>query len=78
MLLEVVDREVLALRRARKGSIAELLDDWYEPILGEARDISWLTRRNVAIGRRANAALRIAPKLAVGPRPEQASQWYLP
>jgi hypothetical protein len=27
VLLEVVDREVLALRRVRKASIAELLDD---------------------------------------------------
>src|SRR5208282_4538633 len=36
VLLEVVDREVLTLRRARKGLVAELLDDWHEPVLGEA------------------------------------------
>src|SRR5207245_5638990 len=36
VLLEVVDREVLALRRVRKGSVAELLDDWHELVLSEA------------------------------------------
>src|ERR1700736_4907150 len=36
VLLEVVDREVLALRRVRKSSVAELLDDWHELVLGEA------------------------------------------
>ena len=36
VLLKVVDREVLALRRVRKGSVAELLDDWHELVLGEA------------------------------------------
>src|SRR5205085_9354491 len=35
VLLEVVDREVLALRRVRKGAVAELLDDWHELVLGE-------------------------------------------
>jgi hypothetical protein len=36
VLLEVVDREVLALRRVRKSSVAELLEDWHELVLGEA------------------------------------------
>lgn len=36
VLLEVVDREVLALRRVRKASVAELLHDWHELVLGEA------------------------------------------
>jgi len=36
VLLEVVDREVLALRRIRKASVAELLHDWHELVLGEA------------------------------------------
>ena len=36
VLLEVVNREVLALRRVRKASVAELLHDWHELGLGEA------------------------------------------
>ena len=36
VLLEDVDREVLALRRVRKGSVAELLKGWHKLVLGEA------------------------------------------
>jgi hypothetical protein len=47
VLLEVVDREVLALRRVRKGSVAELSDDWHELVLREAVECSVDSQKSI-------------------------------